>query len=144
MTEDDLKRLQHLPVPAPREGAKEAALAAALAAFKAVAPAHAGAPQGSTVPPRLRDTSSSEGSSRMRFRRPAAIAASIAVLVVAVPFTLYLVQAPTVPERGGPQGLSRQQEQPWDRADLSKPAPAESPAPPPPTSQIAARPSHVD
>src|SRR5215468_8470799 len=93
MTEDDLKRLKHLPVPPPREGAKAAAVAAALVAFKAAA-AHqdADAPQGSELLPRLRDTSVSEGSSRMRFRRPAAIAASIAVLAfAAVPLALHFL-----------------------------------------------------
>jgi Ca-activated chloride channel family protein len=95
MTEDDLKRLKDLPVPAPAEGAREAAVAAALAAFEAAAP-YVGAPQGSAGLPRLRDTTSvSEGSSRMRFRRPVAIAASIVVLALVVPFTAYLMLLPT-------------------------------------------------
>src|SRR5262245_28776002 len=185
MTEDDLKRLKHLPVPAPRDGAKEAAVAAALAAFEPAAsgrgqtPRHQPSkenasdessgltpfpPQGSELLPRLRNTSISEGSSSMRYRRPAASAASIVVLAVAVPLTLYLVQTPRVADHGGPQGHSRGQEQPRDKvAALSKPAPAESPAPPakaapeqppappttrapaPPTAvQIGTRPNRVD
>src|SRR5262245_38681557 len=152
MTEDDLKRLKHLPVPAPRDGAKEAAVAAALAAFEPAAsgrgqtPRHQPSkenasdessgltpfpPQGSELLPRLRNTSISEGSSSMRYRRPAAIAASIAVLAVAVPLTLYLVQTPRMADHGGSQGYSRVQEQPRDKvAALSKPAPAEAPTPP--------------
>jgi Ca-activated chloride channel homolog len=88
----------------------------------------------------------------MRFRRPATIAASIAVLAVAVPLTLYLVQAPRVADQGGPQAHSQVQEQPLDKvAALSKPAPAESPAPPtakspasPLTAQIVTRPNSDD
>src|SRR5262245_46083722 len=92
MTEAELRRLKDLPVPAPREGAKEAAVAAALAAFKPAAAENVDAPQGSAAPPRLRSTSSiSEGSSKMRFRRPVAIAASIVVLALVVPFTTHLM-----------------------------------------------------
>src|SRR5262245_5653760 len=97
MTEDDLKRLKHLPVPAPREGAREAAVATALAAFEpAAAHQDVDAPQGSAVPPRLRNTSAiSEGRAKMRFRRPMAIAASIAVLALAaVPLALHLMPIP--------------------------------------------------
>jgi Ca-activated chloride channel family protein len=92
MTENELKRLKDLPVPAPSEGAREAAVAAALAAFEIGAVADAGAPQGNLATPRLRNTSSiSEGSSKMRFRRPVAIAASFVVLALAVPFVLPLM-----------------------------------------------------
>ena len=104
MTENDLKQLKDLPVPPPAEGAREAAVAAALAAFESAAVPHAGAPQGSAVPPRLRNTSSiSEGSSKMRFRRPVAIAASIIVLALVVPFTLHLTLTPRVAHRVAPQ-----------------------------------------
>jgi Ca-activated chloride channel homolog len=123
MTEDDLKRLKELPVPAPREGAKEAAITAALVAFKAGASSDAGAPQGSAVLPRLRDTSSvSEGSSKMRYRRPAAIAASIAVLAVAVPlFMTHLVRTHTGPDRVAPHDKL---------AALPDPGRARAPSPP--------------
>jgi Ca-activated chloride channel homolog len=100
MTENDLKQLKDLPVPPPAEGAREAAVAAALAAFESAAVPHAGAPQGSAVLSRLRNTSSiSEGSSKMRFRRPVAIAASIIVLALVVPFTLHLTLTPRVAHR---------------------------------------------
>ena len=106
MTEDELKRLKDLPVPAPSEGAREAAIAAALAAFEPAAAApYAGAPQGNAVPPRLRDTTSiSEGSSRMRFRRPVAIAASIVVLALVVPFTVHLTLTPRVAQQDAAPG----------------------------------------
>jgi Ca-activated chloride channel homolog len=97
MTENELKRLKDLAVPPPAEGAKEAVVAAALAAFERPAIADAGTspatPQGNAAPPRLRGTSAiSEGKARMRFRRPMAIAASIAVLALAVPLTLHLMR----------------------------------------------------
>jgi Ca-activated chloride channel family protein len=111
MTETELERLKDLPVPAPAEGARERAVAAALAAFAAAGP-DAGAPQGDAAPPRLRSTSSiSEGSNRMRFRRPAAIAASIAVLALAVPLTVHLM-------RGAP--LSQPEQRPDKLAALPK------------------------
>jgi hypothetical protein len=96
MTEGQLRRLKDLPVPPPSEGAREAAVAAALAVFQ---PAAAGAlfdaPQGKHVPPRLRNTSSiSEGSTKMRFRRPVAIAASIVALALCVASTLQLMRTP--------------------------------------------------
>src|SRR5688500_6412579 len=95
MTEDDLRRLKALPIPAPADGARRAAVAAALAAFGRAAPPHVDAPQGNAIPPRLRNTSSiSEGSSKMRFCRPVAIAASFVVLALAVPFTLHLTGGP--------------------------------------------------
>src|SRR5262245_19848395 len=125
MTEDELTRLKHLPVPSPREGAKEAAVAAALAAFKPAAD-HQGvdAPQGSELLPRLRDTSISEGSSKMRYRRPAAIAASIVALAVAVPlFMTHLVRTPRVADQVAPNDKL---------AALPEPVPAHPPAPPPP------------
>jgi len=57
----------------------------------------------------------------MRFRRPVAIAASIVVLALAVPFTLHLTQTPRVAH----------QEQPRDKlAALPKPAPVQPPAQP--------------
>src|SRR5262245_23448566 len=146
MTEKELRRLKDLPVPAPREGAREAAVAAALAAFEAVAVPDAGAPQGSAVPPRLRNTSSfSEGRAKMRFRRPVAIAASIAVLALAAPFALHLVRtAPQQQDRVAsvakpPEPPAPQVSQPPARdeqdklAALPKPAPA---APPPTPSSV--------
>jgi len=104
MTENELKRLKDLAVPPPDEGAKEAALAAALAAFERPAVADAGTPpgrpQGNAAPQRLRGISAiSEGKARMRFRRPMAIAASIAVLALAVPLTLHLMRTPPQPEQ---------------------------------------------
>jgi Ca-activated chloride channel family protein len=96
MTENELKRLKDLPVPAPAEGTREAAVAAALAAFERVATSQSVSPQGKGVPPRLRNTSSiSEGIHKMRFRRPVAIAASIVVLALAaVPFAMHLLSPP--------------------------------------------------
>ena len=86
MTENELKRLKDLPIPPPSEGAKRAAVAAALAAFNPRLPKFTGEPQANAVPPRLRNTSSiSEGNSKMRFRLPVAIAASIVVLALACP-----------------------------------------------------------
>src|SRR5215510_6059913 len=124
MTEEELTRLKDLPVPPPTEGAREAAIAAALAAFEPAAAHNASAPQGRGVLPRLRDTSSiSEGTSKMRFRRPAAIAASIAVLAVAVPLLMtHLVRTPTVPDRTAPHDKL---------AALPEPVPAHPPVPPP-------------
>jgi hypothetical protein len=133
MTEDDLKRLKHLPVPPPAEGAREAAVAAALAAFEPAAAPRTDAPQGSDVPPRLRGTSAiSEGSRKMRFRRPVAMAASIAVLALAVPVTALLMLTPRVADQ-----VARP-----DRLAFSEPAhkpalPArEPPAPPPPHADV--------
>src|SRR5262249_47199726 len=104
MTEDELDQLKSLPVPAAREGARAAAVAAGLAAFARAAAPDVGTPQGPAVPPRLRDmTSISERSSRMRFRRPAAIAASIVVLALSVPFTAYLMLTQQVAHRVEPQ-----------------------------------------
>src|SRR5215510_852865 len=125
MTEEELTRLKDLPVPPPTEGAREAAIAAALAAFEPAAAHNASAPQGRGVLPRLRDTSSiSEGSSKMRFRRPAAIAASIAALAVAVPlFMTHLVRTPRVADQVAPNDKL---------AALPEPVPAHPPAPPPP------------
>jgi Ca-activated chloride channel family protein len=125
MTEDELKRLKELPVPAPAAGARERAVAAALAAFEPALSPDIGAPQGSAALPRLRDTSSiSEGSSKMRYRRPAAIAASIVALAVAVPlFMTHLVRTPTGPDRVAPHDKL---------AALPDPGAAHPPAPPPP------------
>jgi Ca-activated chloride channel family protein len=96
MTEIELERLKDLPVPPPSDGAREAAVAAALAAFEAAAPAGAAAPQGNAVPLRPRGTTSiADGSSKMRFRRPVAIAASIAVVALALPVTLHLMRTQT-------------------------------------------------
>src|SRR5262245_50768523 len=97
MTEAELRQLKDLPVPPPREGAREAAVAVALAALQpATAADRSGAPQEIAVPPRLRSTSSiSKGNSKMVFRSPAAIAASIITLAIVVPATLHLTRAPT-------------------------------------------------
>src|SRR5262249_4566594 len=100
-------------------------------------------------------------------RRPVAVAASIVVLALVVPSTLYLVRAPRVADQGEPQDYTRVQEQPRDKvAALSQSAPAASPVPPtraapeqlpepptitppvpnppvpPPTDQIVTRPSY--
>jgi Ca-activated chloride channel family protein len=158
MTEDELRRLKDLPVPPPSEGAKEAAVAAALAAFEIGTIANAAPPQGSAIPPRLRNTSSiSEGSSKMRFRRPMAIAASITVLAfAAVPFTLHLLSPPDdgvaylyPPPRDWLGRVVRQektaQEQRQDKvAALPSPASApavEPPAPPTSVAPVAASPA---
>ena len=93
MTENELRRLKDLPIPPPSEEAKRAAVDAALVAFNPPLPKFTGEPQANAVPPRLRNTSSiSEGNSKMRFRLPVAIAASIVVLALAVPFTLHLTR----------------------------------------------------
>ena len=93
MTENELRRLKDLPIPPPSEEAKKAAVDAALVAFNPPLPKFTGEPQANAVPPRLRNTSSiSEGNSKMRFRLPVAIAASIVVLALAVPFTLHLTR----------------------------------------------------
>src|SRR5262245_61054242 len=128
MTDDELKRLKDLPVPAPREGAREAAVAAALAAFTPAAATDTGAPQGSAVSRRLRDTTSiSERSSRMRFRRPVAIAASIVVLALIVPFTAHLILTQQVAHRVRPQEKLAQK----SREDTVAALPAPQPPPPP-------------
>ena len=93
MTENELRRLKDLPIPPPSEEAKRAAVDAALVAFNPPLPKFTGEPQANAVPPRLRNTSSiSEGNSKMLFRLPVAIAASIVVLALAVPFTLHLTR----------------------------------------------------
>ena len=117
MTEDELRQLKDLPVPPPSEDARKAAVDAALAAFKPSVAHFAGGPQANAVPPRLRSTSSiAEGTSKMRFRLPVAIAASIAVLALAVPFTLHLMRT---------HEATLHQDK---AAALSEPAPIQAPA----------------
>jgi Ca-activated chloride channel family protein len=145
MTEDELRRLKDLPVPPPSEGAREAAVAAALAAFEIDAIADAAGPQGRAAPPRLRSTSAiSEGTRKMRFRRPAAIAASIAVLAfAAMPFAVLPMLSP---DRAGRLPLESRlmPEQPRDRQaheqrlDKLAALPVPTPPAPPPIVSLAA------
>ena len=86
MTENDLKRLKDLPVPAPRADAKDAALRAALDAFDSETK-NDKATQENDRP--VRHTSTSHGAMRRTFmsltRNQIALAASVAALVVAAP-----------------------------------------------------------
>jgi Ca-activated chloride channel homolog len=132
MTEDELDQLKSLPVPAASKGARAAALAAGLAAFGRAAAENAAAPQGRAVPPRLRDmTSISEGSSRMRFRRPAAIAASIVVLALIVPSTAYLLLTQQFAHRVEPQDKLAEKPREEQVAALPAPVPPTEAAPKP-------------
>jgi Ca-activated chloride channel family protein len=126
MTDTELERLKDLPVPPSADGAREAALAAALAAFAA------GAPQGDAEPSRQRSASSiSEGRKRMRFRSPMAIAASIAVLVVAVPIATQLMRtAPPLQEPPRQDKLAA-----LPKAVEAQPKTEQATQPPPPASE---------
>ncbi|MGO9486583.1 MAG: vWA domain-containing protein [Rhodomicrobium sp.] len=93
MTGDELHALKDLPAPEPREAARAQALAAALAAFDAAAAKNAdGEAQGNAAPSRL--TLASTQTQRSRLMRAKfinyKIAASIAVLIVAVPMALHM------------------------------------------------------
>ena len=92
MTGDKLKALKGLPAPGPSEAARAAALAAAMAAFDAAAKNTAGETQESAAPGRL--TLASTQTQRSRLMRANyfhyKIAASIAVMIVAVPVALHM------------------------------------------------------
>jgi Ca-activated chloride channel family protein len=97
MTEDELKALKDLPAPPPRGDAKAVALAAAMAAFDAGVDAatpeknSADATQGNDAG--LRPIHASQADRRRTMRAPMLykIAAGIAVVVVATPAALYVV-----------------------------------------------------
>jgi len=92
MTERDLTRLRHTPVPPPDGEAKRAALAAAAAAFEK----SAAEPQGSSSPQRFSHASSpTEGKRTMRqtFHFNRALAASIAALMIGAPAAFMLSRA---------------------------------------------------
>ena len=90
MTEDKLNTLKDLAAPPPRAEAKAAALAAAMAAFDEGAEKTADQPQGNVSP--ASPTHASQQTRRRKMRAPMfyKIAASIAVLAVAVPMSLLL------------------------------------------------------
>jgi Ca-activated chloride channel homolog len=92
MTEDKLNALKDLPLPPPRAGAKATALAAAMAAFDEAAENTAGKPQGNGETTSLKHAS--QPTRRQMMRAPVfyKIAASIAVLAVAVPMTLFFLR----------------------------------------------------
>jgi Ca-activated chloride channel family protein len=92
MTEDKLNALTDLPPPPPRAGAKTAALAAAIAAFEKAAENIAGQPQGKRAPGRPMHASQHKRRRKMRAPIFYKIAASIAVVAVAVPTTLYFTR----------------------------------------------------
>jgi Ca-activated chloride channel family protein len=90
MTEDKLNALKDLPSPPPRTEAKAAALAAAMAAFDAGAENIADEPQGNGGCASLKHVSQPKMRQTMRAPTNYKIAASIAVLAVAVPMALYV------------------------------------------------------
>jgi Ca-activated chloride channel family protein len=94
MTEDELQALKDLPAPEPREAARAAALAAALAAFDAAGKNEDSPAQGNAAAGRL--TFASTQTQRRRLMRANylnyKIAASVAVLIVAVPMALYMMR----------------------------------------------------
>ena len=101
-----MRSLKDLPAPGPSEAARADALAAAMAAFDAAAKKTDGETQENAAPGRL--TLASTQTQRSRSMRANyfhyKIAASIAVLAVAVPAALYMYKqdmrsgAPAVPE----------------------------------------------
>jgi hypothetical protein len=92
MTGDKLQSLKDMPVPPPSEAARASALAAAVAAFDSAGKENDAGPQENAAPARL--THASPQTQRRRSMRANyfqyKIAASIAVLVFAVPTALYL------------------------------------------------------
>ena len=100
MNEDELKRLKDLPVPPPRKEAHAAAFAAAMAAFGAAEEKSNGAAQENGAAGRL--TLASTQTQRSRLMRAKffnyRIAASIAVLILALPMALYMWQQEAGPK----------------------------------------------
>ena len=90
MTEDKLNALKDFPPPPPRAEAKAAALAAAMAAFDGAFEKIADEPQGTSAPAGLMHASQPKRRQTMRAPINYKIAASIAVLAVAVPMALYV------------------------------------------------------
>jgi Ca-activated chloride channel family protein len=92
MSGDKLESLKDMPAPPPSEAARAKALAAAMAAFDAAGKKVEGTPQENAAPTRL--THASTQTQRSRLMRANyfhyKIAASIAVLVLAVPMSLYM------------------------------------------------------
>src|SRR5262245_55332249 len=82
MTDHDLNNLKNLPVPPARRGAREAAVAVALQAFKTAQPRAAGDSQESS-------DESIRGSRRIHSRPRIAMAASLALIALAVPLVLH-------------------------------------------------------
>src|SRR5215813_6513200 len=82
MTDHDLNNLKNLPVPPARRGAREAAVAVALQAFKTAQPRAAGDSQESS-------DDSIRSSRRIHARRRIAMAASLALIALAVPLVLH-------------------------------------------------------
>ena len=91
MTDDELNKLKDLPAPPPRAEAKTAALAAAMAAFDAAEKNSADATQGKDGAPS--HMHASEATRRQKMRAPMLykIAAGVAVVLVATPAALYVV-----------------------------------------------------
>jgi Ca-activated chloride channel family protein len=85
MTENELKSLKDLPVPAARESARAAAVQVSLEAF-------AGAAQGNSSSVRRRGAPSHERSRPMNSYSKYALAASLAVLAIGVPATIQYMQ----------------------------------------------------
>jgi Ca-activated chloride channel homolog len=97
MTERDLRTLKDLPVPLPRSEARARALAAAMAAFDAAGENSTRDAQGSATPDRLTNAHTNPSrswprSSWMRSKHSYAIAASLAVVAIALPATIYHVR----------------------------------------------------
>ena len=82
MTDHDLNNLKNLPVPPARRGAREAAVAVALQTFKTAQARAAGDSQQSS-------NDSIRGSRRIDSRPRIAMAASLALIALAVPLVLY-------------------------------------------------------
>jgi Ca-activated chloride channel family protein len=99
MTGDELKALKDLPVPEPREAARTAAVEAALAAFDAAAKNPGGSAQENCAAGRL--TLASTQTQRRRLMRANylnyKIAASVAVLIVALPMAFHMMRQENPP-----------------------------------------------
>ncbi len=93
MTERDLHTLKFLAVPAPRPEARARALAAALEAFD-TAGKSSNASQASGIASRPMNAPANPKRSWMRARHSYVIAASVAVVTIALPATLYRVNQP--------------------------------------------------
>jgi Ca-activated chloride channel family protein len=116
MTEDKLNALKDLPPPPPHAEAKAAALAAAMAAFDASAENIADEPQGNGGP--ASPTHASEQTRRRKMRAHVfyKIAASVAVLTLAVPVSLLFFaynSADIADQTGGKLLYERLSEQPY-------------------------------
>jgi Ca-activated chloride channel homolog len=89
MTERDLRNLKDLPVPGTRPEARARAHAAAMEAFDTAGEDSDRAPQGTDAANRQTNAQTNPRRSWMRSRQSYAIAASLAVMAIALPATLY-------------------------------------------------------